>query len=116
MGRDRLRDAQAAQLAAGLAAYALGVEPAEILSPGRGAAEAASARQLAMYLTHVGFAMSLARVANAFGRDRSTVAHACQRIEDWRDDETVDLLVESLESALREAPEPMSSPSLGRPV
>jgi chromosomal replication initiation ATPase DnaA len=50
--------------------------------------------------------MSLARVAIAFDRDRSTVAHACHIIEDRRDDPEFDAWIESLEDALRETPPP----------
>jgi hypothetical protein len=39
-----------------------------------------------MYLTHVGFALPLSRVARAFARDRATVGHACNRVEEWRED------------------------------
>jgi len=66
----------AARLAAGVAGYALGVAPQEILDFPRGSADVAFARQVAMYLCHVAFEYSLSRVAIAFHRDRSTVAHA----------------------------------------
>jgi len=71
MSESRLEDAAAARLAAGVASYALGVPQDEIMRGKRGCAEAAFARQVAMYLCHVGFEFSLARVAAAFGRDRS---------------------------------------------
>ncbi len=100
------QDGAAARLAASFASYATGVELHEVLSPSRGAAAAAFARQLAMYLTHVAFTMSLSRVANAFGRDRSTASHACHVVEDRRDDPDIDAWIEALESALREAPSP----------
>jgi hypothetical protein len=74
-------DQAAARLAAGVAGYALGVSPARLGEPGlRGNAQEAFARQVAMYLMHVAFEVSLARVAIAFGRDRSTVGHACHAI------------------------------------
>lgn len=44
--------------------------------------------------------MSLSRVAIAFERDRSTVAHACHRIEEQRDDPSFDAWVEALEEGL----------------
>ena len=93
-------DRQGAHLAAGLAGYALGVTASNILADGRGALEVARARQVAMYLAHVGFGMSLARVADAFGRDRSTVAHGCRLIEDRRDDPEFDAWMETLECGL----------------
>lgn len=102
----RARDEAAARLAAGLASYALGVPLDDIVKPRRGSSGAAFARQVAMYLCHVGFELSLARVAAAFGRERSTVAHACHVIEDKREDETFDDWIAALEAMLCEAPPP----------
>lgn len=108
----RLRDDHArARFACEAVCYALGWTE-DLIGPTRGAPDAALARQIAMYLTHVGFGMSLSRVAAAFGRDRSTVAHACHLIEDRRDDRHLDELLAALETAVRGAPEPGS----GRPV
>ena len=90
-------DRDAVQLAASMAGYALGIDPAEITRTGRGTHDASRARQVAMYLAHVGMGMSLARVAEAFGRDRSTVAHACHLIEDRRDDAAFDRWLDQLE-------------------
>ncbi|MES1203155.1 MAG: helix-turn-helix domain-containing protein [Pseudomonadota bacterium] len=100
------REDAAAALAAGVAGYALGVGQGEILESARGSAQTAFARQVAMHLCHVAFELSLSRVAQAFGRDRSTVAHACHVIEDRRDEESFDALIEMLEATLRRAPAP----------
>ena len=100
LGHKRTLDRQGAYLAAGLAGFALGVAPDNILESGRGTTDVARARQVAMYLAHVGFGMSLTRVADAFGRDRSTVAHACHTVEDRRDDERFDAWIETLEQGL----------------
>jgi chromosomal replication initiation ATPase DnaA len=106
MTRQTIRDADRARarLARGIAAYAFGLDEADLDQPTRGRAEAALARQTAMYLAHTGFEMSLQRVAAAFDRDRSTVAHACHKIEDRRDDPRFDALLEQMEDALRAAP------------
>lgn len=110
----RERDSKAAELAAGVVAYATGIDIDHLLAPTRGPAEAAMARQAAMYLTHIAFAMSLGRVAAAFGRDRSTVAHACHVMEERRDDYEVDLWLDAMEMALKGAPPALSPPaSLG---
>lgn len=100
-----LRDGAKARLACEVAGFALTIKE-DLLMPTRGSPSAALARQIAMYITHVGFGMSLHRVANAFGRDRSTIAHACHLIEDKRDDRSFDDFVEALETALRNVPEP----------
>lgn len=93
-------DRNGAHLAAGLVGYALDIRPEHILETGRGAHDIAKARHVSMYLAHVGFGMSLARVASAFGRDRSTVAHACRQVEDKRDDPAFDAWMETLEQGL----------------
>jgi len=110
VSRRRKRDEAAAQLAAGVSSYGFDIPIEDILDARRGSAEAALARQVAMYLCHIAFELSLARVAQAFGRDRSTVAHACHRIEDRRDDEAFDHWISALEATLREAPSPGGAP------
>jgi chromosomal replication initiation ATPase DnaA len=67
----------------------------------RGAPRVAFARQVAMYLAHVGFALSFAAVGRMFGRDRTTVSHACRVIEDGRDDAWLDRRLAVLERACR---------------
>jgi chromosomal replication initiation ATPase DnaA len=79
---------------------ALGIEIAELRTEDRGRAAVAHARQTAMYLAHVHFGLTLSQVGRNFGRDRTTVAHACARIEDSRDDPIVDTILSCLEFAL----------------
>ena len=97
-------DRERAVLVIHLVAFATGVPAREIAAPGRCAATVADARQLAMYLAATGFSWTLARVGAAFGRDRSTVSHACRRVEDRRDDPAFDARVDELEACLRAAP------------
>jgi len=93
---------------AGFVAYlvsvATGIDVPRIISRTRSSARAARARQLAMYLAHIGFAWPLKRVGDAFGRDRTTASHAVQRIEDLRDKPGFDALIEGLETCVRAAP------------
>ena len=63
----------------------------------RGRANVALARQVAMYLAHVVCGMTLTDTGRLFGRDRSTVAHACGVIEDRRDDPLFDRGLDLLE-------------------
>lgn len=100
-----LRDGAKARLACEVAGFALEIKE-DLLMPTRGSPNSALARQIAMYLTHVGFGMSLHRVANAFGRDRSTIAYACHLIEDKRDDAAFDDFLDALETALSNVPNP----------
>lgn len=67
----------------------------------RGGREAAFARQTAMYLCRLVFNMSLTEIADAFGRDRTTAAHAVRRIEEAREDPQFDSTLERLEAALQ---------------
>ncbi len=97
-------DAAKAGLAQHAVAFAFKLPVEEIAAPTRRSKSAAFARQAAMYLMHVAFGVSLARVAMAFGRDRTTVAHACHLIEDRREDQDLDARLEDLEAFLRAAP------------
>lgn len=82
-----------------------GLDEKVLVTTTRGAPQAAFARQVAMYLAHVGFAMSFAAVGRMFGRDRTTVAHACRVIEDGRDDARLDCRLATLERACRQNPD-----------
>jgi hypothetical protein len=111
MTPEQERDEQAARLATGMAAYALGLDASALWGPERrNQPQLARARHLAVYLGYVGFAMTMGRAARAFGCDRSSIGFACRRVEEWRDDPRVDSWVEGLETALREAPPPASWP------
>jgi hypothetical protein len=92
----RLCDAAALATAAAFA-----VPVGELQAATRRSAYVALARQSAMYLSHVAFGVSLSEVGRAFGRDRTTAAHACRAIEDRRDDPAVDYVLASLEGACR---------------
>lgn len=100
------QDLARARLAQSAVAYAFDVPQQELEQPTRRSRKAAFARQAAMYLAHVAFELSLSRVALAFGRDRTTAAHACHRIEDQRDDADFDQHMDALETCLRLAPCP----------
>ncbi len=75
---------------------------------GRCHAEAALARQIAMYLCHTIFSLLLTEIGLYFHRDRTTVAYACSLVEDKRDEMSFDIMLEQLESLLVEARTAMS--------
>lgn len=77
------------------------VDREQLRSLSRGKAPVARARQVAMYLAHVGLGLSLTEVGELFARDRTTVAHACAVVEDLRDDTRFDRVLECLESIVR---------------
>ncbi|MHC1549708.1 helix-turn-helix domain-containing protein [Phyllobacterium sp. K27] len=63
----------------------------------------ARVRQIGMYVVHVTLGMSMTKVGRVFGRDRSTVAHACHLIEDMREDADFDRIVHMVETVVRAA-------------
>jgi hypothetical protein len=80
-------------------AAAFAVPVGELQATTRRSSYVAFARQSAMYLSHVAFGVTLSEVGRAFGRDRTTAAHACRLIEDRRDDPAVNAVLGSLENA-----------------
>ncbi len=93
-------------------ASVFGVEAVQLDQPTRGRAKTALARQVAMYLAHVGCELSLTSVGRLFGRDRSTVAYACKRVEDEREEASFDRAVTMMERSVRMIVK--SSPALRR--
>jgi chromosomal replication initiation ATPase DnaA len=77
------------------------VSPRKFHSRTRSIAQVARARQVAIYLAHVGFGLSYAEAGRLFGRDRTTAAYACRLIEDRRDDPRFDASLDCLEHTLR---------------
>jgi len=53
-----------------------------------------------MYLAHVALGLNYSDVGRAFGRDRTTAAHACRIVEDRRTDPGLDARLASLEHLL----------------
>ena len=80
------------------------VRSAELWAGTRRRPRAAFARQVAMYLAHVACGLTLTEVGEVFSRDRTTVAHACGRVEDLRDDAAFDRSLDLLEGVLRALP------------
>lgn len=81
--------------------HIFGVTADELNGLTRGEARVALARQVAMYLAHVGCRLTLTEVGRMFQRDRTTVAHACAVIEDRRDDRIFDAALDLMERILQ---------------
>ena len=65
--------------------------PSELLLKfARGKASATRARQVSIYLMHTTLSFSFTQIAKIYGKDRTTIAHACRLIEDLRDDPEFD--------------------------
>lgn len=92
---------EACRLAALLVADALQTNLSDILARTRGSPAHAHARHAAMYLAHVARGISLTAIGKFFGRDHSTVAHGCRRVENRRDDPAFDMLIAELGLAAR---------------
>lgn len=71
-----------------------------LLHHSRCRADVALARQLAMYLANVALGQSFTSVGRRFGRDRTTVSHACALVEDMREDPGFEMEVSRLEFLL----------------
>ena len=89
----------AAQTVVAAAFGQLSFEPEGPKASPRPARTTVFARQIAMYLSHIGFGVSMADVGKIFDRDRTTVVHACHVIEDRRDEARFDHLLDHLEQA-----------------
>lgn len=97
---DPVRHAALARLAEVAVAAITQVPAAQLRAPRRGRRPIALARQTAMYLAHVAFGLTFTRVGICFGRDRTTVRHACALIEDRRDDPVLEFALSALEAGL----------------
>ena len=89
--------AAACRLAQEIAGLGFDVPLSEIRRPSRAGNQACDARHVAMYLANTSFQISLSKIALAFGRERTSIAHAVRRIEDWRDEDAFDLRLQRLE-------------------
>jgi hypothetical protein len=81
-------------------ALVFGVDVHDMRAKRRGSPKVAFARQVSMYLAHVACSLSLTEVGVLYGKERTTVAHACCHIEDRRDDHDLDLRLDHLEHAV----------------
>lgn len=102
MGADRQK--QAWNICEGLLKLLSGffeVSVADLRSSRRGGNQVARIRQFGMYIAHTMFGLSMAEVAHAFSRERTTVKHACHLIEDMRENAGFDREVSAFEYLIR---------------
>lgn len=79
------------------------VSARELRRPGRCTGDISRVRQIAMYCAHVVLGLTMAEVGKGFGRDRTTVMHACHIVEDLRDDEEFEAMLLRLEQLVAAA-------------
>lgn len=80
-----------------VAAALFNVSGKELRQSGRSSKPIARVRQIAMYAAHCALGLTMTDVGMGFGRDRTTVLHACHLIEDMRDDIEFDRIVTTFE-------------------
>ncbi|WP_338531087.1 helix-turn-helix domain-containing protein [Nitratireductor thuwali] len=76
-----------------LTAALFDVSGRELRSPGRSSTSVARVRQIGMYVAHVVLRLNMTEIGRGFGRDRTTVMHACHMIEDMREDPDFDQII-----------------------
>lgn len=103
-------DLSQADYVMGLVSVVTGVPLSDIRALDRKDARTSRARQLCMYLISVAWQWPFYRIGAAFGRDRTTVGHACRRIEDLRDNHLWDEQIERLEACLLDMPSGLALP------
>ncbi len=94
-------DVQRAQLIVAAVTLEFGIAYMDVKSKTRGSNDMCFARQLSMYLMNVIYGISLSRIGRTFNRDRSTASHACNVIEDYREDPQLDRKIARLEAFLK---------------
>jgi chromosomal replication initiation ATPase DnaA len=101
--KDPISDKAQAHLTVAVTALAFGVPMVDVFARRRLASSEIFLRQMSMYLLNTVFDFNLSRVARVFARDRTTVRHACQLIEDQRDSAAFDETLAVLEGFLQQA-------------
>ena len=97
-------DSARARLVISAVAIEFAIPETSIMSLSKGRSEASYARQVAMYLMFCIYGVTKSRIAEIFSRHFSTVSHACEVIEEQRDDPVLDAKIIVLENFLRLAP------------
>jgi len=95
----RAREDGTRRMLVSLVGSALAVDGERLCGAGRGTAQEAHARQVAVYIAHIALGLSYTEAGRLFGRDRTTAAHACRRVEEQRESERIDQFVDRLERA-----------------
>lgn len=103
-------DASIAKAIARLVSQRTEIAERDLLHVSRGRRPIAEARQLAMYLVHVAAGFTMSATGEVFGRDRTTIRHACACVEDKRDDLEFDLSVSELEAEIAQMMERAHEP------
>ncbi|WP_244468080.1 helix-turn-helix domain-containing protein [Nitratireductor soli] len=91
------RVAEVCECVLDIVAALFNVSGRELRETGRSSTSVTRVRQIGMYAAHVTLGLNMAEVGRGFGRDRTTVQYACHLVEDMRDDEDFDSVVNMTE-------------------
>ncbi len=94
-------DRDRADLVLQVTAMRLGTPMESLTRKGRLSRSAVRVRRVSLYLGYVALGWSLERVGHAFGLNRQTIATACSRIEEARDEPHLDALLDELTGTIR---------------
>ena len=72
----------------------------DLLKFERGKSGIIRARQIAVYLMHTTLSFTYTQIANVYGKDRTTISHACRLIEDLRDESDFDYKMVEYEATI----------------
>jgi len=89
-----------ARLTVAIVALEFGMPDLALSRTGKGTKRLTFTRQVAMYLAQTSFDLTVTRTAELFGRDRSTVSHALNVVEDSREDPVFDRKLTKVEDFL----------------
>jgi len=83
-------------------ASAYRTRPEFLLAASRGSKHLSDARHVTNYLAHIVYGMNFTDIGHMAARDRTSIAHGCNRVEDLRDLVEHDRALYFAELALRE--------------
>ena len=83
-----------------MVAVAFELKPHELIDGERGNLRRSRARQIAMYLMNVALSRTFMEIGNYYGRDRTTVSHACRVVDSLRDIPAFDDRLEEFEKSI----------------
>jgi len=75
--------------------------PEFLLAASRGSKHLSGARHIANYLAHIVYGMNFTDIGVLAARDRTSIAHGCERVEDLRDGKAHDRALHFAELALQ---------------
>lgn len=103
MSQEALRQHAQYSLVLSYMASAHRTKPEFLLAASRGSKHLSDARHMTNYLAHVVFGINFTDISKMALRDRTSIAHGCNRVEDLRDLPHYDRALHFAELALQES-------------